>query len=318
MIIALSAGLFLFLALAAGSIAVFAPAGRRMDADARVRALRPQLAAAESTASRKKSRRSLTGLLGHGSWAQSTARELQQADIQLRVGEYLLIRLLAALGLFVLPVLLLQAHPAAIVIGVGGIGAGFFLPALYVKAARRRRLGRIERQLLEFLPALAASLRSGFAFQPAVEVSLQQTGAPLADELGLMLKDVQLGAPTQTALQDMGERIGSTDLDMVITAILVQRTTGGNLPEILDSTAEALRERERIQGDIQTFTAQQRMTGIILSVYPVAVGLVLLAIMPSVWSKLFTEPAGQVQLAIAFTLQVLGFVAMRRALRVEV
>jgi tight adherence protein B len=316
--IAASAGLFLFLALAAGAVAVFAPAGRPVGADARIRALRPELTPAEPAASRRKSRRSFTGLLGQRSWAQATARELQQADIRLRVGEYLLIRLLAALALFVVPVLAFRAHPAAIVIGVGGIGAGFFLPALYVKAARGRRLTRIERQLLEFLPALASSLRSGFAFQPAVEVAMQQTGAPLADELGLMLKDVQLGATTQTALQDMGGRIGSTDLDMVITAILVQRTTGGNLPEILDSTAEALRERERIKGDIQTFTAQQRMTGIILSVYPIAVGLVLLAIMPAVWSKLFTEPAGQVQLAIAFTLQVLGFVAMRRALRVEV
>jgi tight adherence protein B len=116
----------------------------------------------------------------------------------------------------------------------------------------------------------------------------------------------------------MGDRVGSRDLDVVITAILVQRTTGGNLPEILDTAASALRDRERIRGEVKTFTAQQRATGLVLSVYPVLVGLLLLAIMPSVWSKLFTEPAGQMMLAIAVVLQVAGFLWIQRALRIEV
>ncbi len=133
-----------------------------------------------------------------------------------------------------------------------------------------------------------------------------------------MLNDLSLGADSAVALQDMGERVGSRDLDVVITAFQVQRTTGGNLPEILDAASAALRDRERVRGEVKTFTAQQRMTGIILSVYPIAIGLLLLAIMPSVWTKLFTEPAGQVQLAIALFLQVVGFLAIQRALKIEV
>jgi tight adherence protein B len=100
--------------------------------------------------------------------------------------------------------------------------------------------------------------------------------------------------------------------------MLVQRTTGGSLAEVLEQAAETLRERERIQGEVRTFTAQQRLTGLILSVYPIAVGLLLLAIMPATWSKLFTEPAGQVQLAVALGLQVIGFLWIKRALRVVV
>jgi tight adherence protein B len=134
----------------------------------------------------------------------------------------------------------------------------------------------------------------------------------------MLLNDLSLGADSAIALRELGERVGSRDLDMVITAVQVQRTTGGNLPEILDAAASALRDRERVRGEVKTFTAQQRMTGLILSVYPIAVGLLLLAIMPSIWSKMFTEPVGQIQLAIAIGLQVIGFLAIQRSLKVEV
>jgi tight adherence protein B len=320
--IAVLVGVFVFLALLTGAAVALAPRARRLTPEDRLRALgaAPIEMAARSVASPNRARdgRHRTRRPAGGGWTERTAHELRQADIRLRPVEYLSIRVALAAALLVAPVALFQAHPVALAAAPAGAVLGLLGPMLYVRAARRRRVMRIERQLLEFLPALASSLRSGFAFQAAVEVAIQQLGDPLAGELDEYLRDVQLGATTQTALQDLGRRVGSTDLDMVLTAVLVQRTTGGNLPEILDQTAEALRERDRIRGEIQTLTAQQRLTGLILSVYPVAIGLLLLAIMPAVWSKLFTEPAGQVQLAIAAALQVVGFFAIRRALRVEV
>jgi len=322
--IAAVAGVFVFLALVTGAAIVLAPWSKRATPDGRLRALRSDIAPqavqqpAEAASRRGRTRPSARRWLSGSAWAERTVAELRQADIQLRPIEYATIRLVLAAVLLITPIVLFRAHPVALAGGPLAAVLGFLAPMLYVKSARRRRIARIERQLLEFLPALASSLRSGFAFQAAVEVAIQQLGDPLAGELDEYLRDVQLGATTQTALQDMGKRIGSTDLDMVLTAIQVQRTTGGNLPEILDQTAEALRERDRIRGDIQTFTAQQRLTGLILSVYPVGIGLLLLAIMPAVWSKLFTEPVGQAQLAIAVVLQVVGFFAIRRALRVDV
>jgi tight adherence protein B len=246
------------------------------------------------------------------------AAELQQASIQLRVGEYMLGRVLLAVFLFLAAVLFARFHPIGLVAGLAVGVAGYALPAVYVKFSRSRRIAKIEKQLIELLPMLASSLRAGFAFQQGVELASQQLGPPLADELALLLNDVNLGATMDEALQDLGRRVGSTDLDMVITAIMVQRTTGGNLSEILDQAAETLRERDRIRGDLQTLTAQQRLTGTILSAYPIAIGLFLLAIMPAVWSTLFTETLGRVLLGTALSLQLVGFFAMRRVMNIEI
>ena len=211
---------------------------------------------------------------------------------------------------------------ALIIIGVVlGVLAGvvaFMLPASYIRMMRRRRVARIEKQLIELSPMLASSLRSGFALQQGLELAQQQLGPPLADELNLLLQDINLGASMEGALQDFGQRIGSTDLDMLITAILVQRATGGNLSEIFDQTAETLREREQIRGELNTLTAQQRLTGWVLSIYPTGIGLVLLALVPSIWSKLFTETAGLVLLGIAVGLQLLGVFFMRRLMDIKI
>lgn len=324
-VIGLASG-FLFLALVTGAVALLAPMGpSQRPLDQRVRALRSgggqhdrvQNAAPVMRRSRSALPR-LGPLLADSRWAEAMATELRQANFQLRVGEYLLGRLLLALLFLIVPVLLLRSHPIALAVAPAAGVIGYLLPAVYVRSARRRRIARIERQLIEFLPALASSLRSGFALQHGIEAAAHQLGPPLAGELLALLNDVNLGATMEVALRDLGRRVSSKDLEMVITAIVVQRTTGGNLAEVLDQAAETLRERERIRGDLQTFTAQQRLTGTILSVYPLAVGLLLLALMPSIWSRLFTETAGQVQLAIAAGLQLVGFLAMRRVLNIEI
>lgn len=322
----LAASVFLFLALATGSYVLLAPArsGRRLS-DERIRGLRTagreesrQRAATPSLKRPYSSIPTLRRLLSGSSWADAVALELQQANVQLRPGEYLLTRVLLAGVLLLGAVLVSRLHPAGLAIGLVLAVAGYALPALYIKFLRLRRVAKIEKQLVELLPLLASSLRSGFALQQGIDLAAKQLGPPLADELVLLINDVNLGATTEAALLDMGRRVGSTDLDMMITAILVQRTTGGNLSEILDQAAETLRERERIRGDIQTLTAQQRLTGTILSVYPAAIGLLLLALMPSLWSLMFTETAGQVLVGIAIGLQALGFLAMRRVMNIEI
>ena len=323
--IELAAALFIFLALGMGALRLLAPSRLSGESsDDRLRSLSAMRHEPEPAplSLERRPMRSLTPalrrLLGNTTWGEKTAADLLRANIKLRVGEYLLVRVLAGVTMAVLPFMLLQLSAAGIIVAVVGGVVGWTAPAYYVRFARGKRVARIETQLIEFLPALGSSLRSGFAFKPAVEAATLQVSAPLGDELATLLNDLNLGADSATALQNMGDRVGSRDLDVVITAIQVQRTTGGNLPEILDTAASALRDRERIRGEVKTFTAQQRMTGLVLSVYPVLVGLLLLAIMPAVWSKLFTEPAGQMMLAIAAVLQVVGFLAIQRALRIEV
>ena len=132
------------------------------------------------------------------------------------------------------------------------------LPAFWVELRRRRRLRAIDRQLVEGLTQVANSIRAGFAMLQAIDAAAQRLQPPLSEEFARLVADVRLGSSLEDALVSMGERIDSYDLDLVITATLIQRSTGGNLSEILDNVAETIRERDRIRGEIRTLTAQQR------------------------------------------------------------
>ena len=315
---------FLFLTIAVGAMALFGPGrfGRR-GSEERILGLTQQEgdSAASTGATFKRSHSSiptLGRLLSESAWAESAARDLARANVHLRVGEYLLLRIGVGIGAFFLIGLVFQFQILAVLLGALA-GVAFYLAAPpFLHLLRQRRMAKIEKQLVEFLPMLASSLRAGFAFQQGVELAAQQLEPPLADELALMLNDTNLGLNMDEALLQMGERIGSADVDMLITAVLVQRSSGGNLVEVLEGAAKTLTERERIRGDIRTLTASQRLTGLILSLYPTAIGLVLLVMMPSMWKVMFTEPLGQVFLGIALGLQFIGFLVMRRVTQIQI
>ncbi|MCH7699229.1 MAG: type II secretion system F family protein [Chloroflexi bacterium] len=322
--LAFATSAFMFLAIAAGAVAVFGPRQFGLSrSDDRIRGLgvgEPEAAGSSASPMFKRTRSSiptLRRLLNDSAWAELTANSLQQANVHLRVGEYLLLRFLLSTVAFMLIALLTRFHPLGVLFGIFGAIGVYMLGPFYLRLLRNRRLAKIENQLVEFLPMLASSLRSGFAFQQGVELAAQQLDPPLADELTLMLNDANLGATMEEAMLQMGKRVGSTDLDMMITAVLVQRGTGGNLSEILERASETLRERESVRGDIQSLTASQRLTGLILSIYPVAIGLLLLSIMPSLWVVMFTETLGQIFLAVALGLQGLGFLVMQRVMKVD-
>lgn len=133
-----------------------------------------------------------------------------------------------------------------------------------------------------------------------------------------MLRDANLGMSAEDALQALSERIGSADLDMVLTAINIQRTVGGNLSEILESVAHTMRERERIRGEIATLTSQQRMTGIIIGGLPIGMGALFMLINPDYMGLLFTTTAGRFMLLAAVVLEVLGATSMKKILAIEI
>jgi tight adherence protein B len=252
------------------------------------------------------------------SWSARTAIDLQQAGLQLRVSEYLLLRLLVGGVAGIVVFVLFQLSPLGLLLGlVMGI-VGFTAPMLWVKMRKSRRQARITEQLAETLQLIANALRSGFAFNQAVELAANQMDAPMKDELNYFLRDTSLGARPEDALTAMVVRSGSIDLEMLVTTILVQRTTGGNLSEVLDNVSETIRERSRLRGEIKALTATQRLTGTILSLYPIVLGCLLFALAPSVMKVLVTEEVGRILLAVAITLQVLGALAIRRILSLDV
>lgn len=260
----------------------------------------------------------LRSLITGSAWSARIAQELSQAGWGLKVSEYLLIRMFvgAALGLGAL--LVGSVSPGGLLIALILGAVGFMIPTLVLQYYRSRRQRAINGQLAEMLSLLSNSLRSGFAFTQAVELAAKQLGPPITRELERFLHDISLGAPTDVALQQMADRTGSYDIDMMVSSIMIQRNTGGNLSEILDNVADTIRERERLQGEIRALTSSQRFTGLVLSVYPLFLGAVFFALAPNTWKILFEAELGRILLIAAAGLQIMGMITIRRILALEV
>jgi tight adherence protein B len=205
---------------------------------------------------------------------------------------------------------LLVAIPVAVMV--------YMLPAYWVGFRIQRRLNKINAQLVETITLITNGIRAGFAFGQSVDAAAGRVGPPISVEFNRMLLDVNLGASMEEALTAMRDRIGSEDVDMLVTAILIQRNTGSNLVEVLESVTETMRDRERIQGEIKTMTSQQRLAGWILSLWPAGLGLLFFAINPSMMSIMWSTGLGIVLLVIWAVLNILGIVTIRRILDIDI
>ena len=289
----------------------------------RLRALKAQ-GPAQGAEARSLLRRSTSAIptlrraLDTSSWADRAALDLDRAHISLRVGEYLMMRIFMAALLFAIPLLLARGQVVGLAVAIPLALAGFMLPAVYVTLKKRRRLHAIDRQLVEGLSHVANSIRAGFAMLQAIDAAAQRLQPPLSEEFSRLVADVRLGASLEDALTAMGNRVGSYDLDMVITAIMIQRSTGGNLSEVLDNVAETIRERDRIRGEIRVLTAQMRFAAWVLSLWPAVLAGIFFLLNPDLMSNLWTEAAGIVLLVIAGILQLLGFFTIRRIVAIEI
>jgi tight adherence protein B len=259
--------------------------------------------------------RRLTGGTG---WGERARVDLLQAGLTLKVSEYLLLRLFLAVVVGIVLLAIFSSSSLMPLIVLGGGMLGFMLPGWWVGRRKSRRKDRIGKQLPEAVSLMANSLRSGFAFSQAMELAAMQVADPIKSELDQYLNDVSLGSPSDQALERMAERVGTYDMDMLVSTILIQRTTGGNLSEILDNVAETIRERDRLQGEIRALTASQRFAGMILSIYPLLLLLLFTAMAPDIWTVLFTDDVGRIVLGVAAFLQIVGIVTIRRLLRLEV
>lgn len=251
-----------------------------------------------------------------GGFGDRIQAHLERADIHLTSGEYIVLRsAFVAIPLFFFFVIF-GPWPGLL---VGGIFAaiGYFGPAIYLGMRISSRVEHISGQLAEFLRLTANALRAGFALLQAVEAASRDLDPPLSTELDRLLLDTRMGMNTEVALRAFADRTASYEVKAMITAILVQRTTGGNLAEVLDNVASSLEEREKIRGEVRAFTAQQRLTGNILSIYPLLLAGFFTLIHPSMMSVLWTDSVGLILLAIGATLQVSGFLVIRRIVNVE-
>jgi len=249
--------------------------------------------------------------------SEEVAVQLERAGIPLRVGEYYMIRWAVALLLFIAP-FLFSFSMMNIVIGGGAGFLGYMLPAQWVNKKRKGRTGRINGQLVDLLGMVANSLKSGYGLMQSFEFAGRQLPDPLGMEVRRMLREATLGMSGEQALNVLGQRIDSKDMDMVITAINIQRTVGGNLGEILETVAHTMRERDRIRGEILTLTSQGMLTGIVIGGLPIFMFAVFMVINPAYMSLLFTTTAGRGIMGAAVVLELLGYFAIKRVISIEV
>lgn len=253
-------------------------------------------------------------LLSDFDLAKSIELVLIRAAWNMRVSEFLAtVALSGAIGLLIGKLLL--GH---ILIGLVLAVFGAYVPVFLLKRAAKKRIKKIEKQLVEMLVMMSNALKAGFGLMQALDQAGRQLDMPIAGEIRQLVRDTQVGSTIEEAVTDFGRRIGSYDLDIVVTAILVQRNVGGNLSEILEGVAHTIRERERIRGEIQTLIAEQKMTGIVIACVPPVVSVVFFVLNKSYMMTLFTTGQGRIALLTAVIMECMGGWMIKKIISIDI
>ncbi len=240
--------------------------------------------------------------------------QLDRAGLTLNVREFFMLRIGVGLGVAMIAFIFLPIKPLALI----GLPIGFLGVGLWLNRRISKRTQKMEAQLIEMLQMLASGLRAGFGLMQALDSSAEQLPAPISVEIRRLMRDTAMGASIEQALDALNLRVGSSDFDIVITAILIQRQVGGNLAEILDNVAHTMRERERIRGEIRTLTSQQRMTGYVIGFIPVGLGAAFMVINPDFMGLMFTDSLGHMMLGAAVVMETIGFLIINKIVNIEV
>lgn len=254
-------------------------------------------------------------------WVGTTRQKLDEAGIPLRVGEYLVLRVLAVVLGITFGLLVGDRTGGALAHGfflLAGGGIGLVVPAMMVGARRRRRHERIETQLVELCDVMGSMLQSGYGYAQALTATTAELEPPLSTELQRLLDTVRLGGDIDEALEEMNNRLKSRDFEMVASSIAIQRHSGGNLAELLTGVASTIRERQSFFREVRAITSKERFSAVFVGAFPLAIIAVLTAMVPETYGLLFTHPIGRMILGVAITLDLIGFAIIRKLVRVEV
>ena len=250
--------------------------------------------------------------------SMSVARKLEmllyRAGATMRVGMFLLV--LAALSMVTYLIgYIVFGHliPAFACMAVGAM----FLP-LVMWHKKNVRMNAFAEEFPDALDLLVSALRAGISFSAALQIVAEESPEPIRSEFAIVVEEQSLGVEMREALGNLASRVDSVDIKFFVTAIVLQRDTGGNLTEVLDNTSRLIRDRFRILGDIKTFTAQGRLTGAILTCLPMAMAIFMIASAPEYFFKMWEKPEGRTILGVAAFMQLLGALAIRKIVDIKV
>lgn len=250
------------------------------------------------------------------SYGGKISRDLARADLKIKPAEYVLIIaasvvLVAVIGYFLTGKTVFGA--------IGGGVLGLFIPGFYVRSQQSKRLVHFNDQLPDMLNLMVNGLRAGYSNMQAMESVSKELPPPICDEFRRVVQEMQLGVSMEKALENLLRRIPSDDLDLVITAINVQREVGGNLADILDTISHTIRERIRIKGEIRVLTTQTLYSGRMLALMPIFVILILYLLNPDYMQEYMRNGwCGYVPLICSGILIISGYFAMTKIAQVEV
>lgn len=238
-------------------------------------------------------------------------RAIERSGMRWTVGEFAIASaLIASMGLLV-------GQRFGVVVAIAAATVGLLLPTILLQVQRRRRVARLEEQLPEAIDMIVNAMRAGFSFQAAMKFVGEEMPAPIGEEFSTFYDEQRLGLDVRDALQDLQDRIGTLDIKMFVTSLLIQRETGGNLSEILTGLSTLIRDRAALHDQIETLTAEPKLTGTALASLPLLAFAAIMLLNRPMMEPMFSTDLGRYTLVFAVGALVFGFVLIRRIARID-
>ena len=236
------------------------------------------------------------------------ARDLASADLQLRPYEFRLVQAASALLFALVALLRFGISVPVLVLAV----IGFAVPALYLRNRRGHRLGEFEAGLPRAMELMANSMKAGQSISQSLRSVVENAGPPVSEEFALARREIELGASIESALGNMVKRVGSNDLRLMVMVITIQHSVGGDLPAILITLADTMKQRAEVRAEVLASTAQSRASSLIITLLPIAAALLLYFLVPEYFRPMFTNPLGWLMLGVAGVMLAIGNFIIRR------
>jgi tight adherence protein B len=239
---------------------------------------------------------------------------LEQASIKMQVGTFVLICVAAML--FTLVITLVLGLPAFLTIGISLLAAT--IPFIVAFTIRQRRFDTFEEQFPEAMDLLGRAVRAGHAFTTGFELIGKELPDPLGEEFRIAYQQQSLGVPLKDSLGNLALRMPLPDVRIFVSALQIQRESGGNLAEILDIMSHIIRERFKLRRQVRIYTAEGRLSMYMLTAIPVVAFLGLELLQPEYLAPMLTDPRGHVGLGVAVVLQVIGYFVISRVIKIKI
>jgi tight adherence protein B len=315
------------------ALGVFAVASLLDQRSAQARLLRERLATVKEAAARQPSEElallrdemlskipALDNLLRRSSRISNLQPFLEQANLKIRAGNILVLCVASAFALAGVGFLAAGSLPPnqALLFAAVGLVLGGFLPYSYASYRRTKRFQKFEELFPEAIDTLARAVRAGHAFTTALELIANELSEPVASEFRKLFEEQKFGLPVRDALMNLAERVPLVDVKFFVTAVMLQRETGGNLAEILDNLSYVIRERFKIMRQVRVYTAQGRLTMMLLMGLPPVIVITMLMTSPAFIRPLFSDPIGHFLVVAGIVLQTMGYFVIRKIIQIQV